>query len=295
MWHDLGKSWVSSDFTMGLEYYPDRTSDVAALPHSHGGFVFIICLGGRMDVVCSTQRYLLDKGDMVVHNVGEWHQGRYGTEQSPCNLLGLFFETSVLANFLTKTSFPCGSNLQDVRFLGKVQDPKISDLAQDLIEELCNEEFGREVLIRSLVIEVLIYTLRHCLRPTVVKRESQLSRQLPIWEMNRTMDYMDTHDRTSFSLSELCREIGASPSRFTPLFRNSTGLNPHVYFNKILVEKSRRLLQSADRSVKEVAYELGFKDDSHFCKIFRRETGTTPKSYQELSKTRQFLPSILPN
>jgi AraC family transcriptional regulator len=205
--------------------------------------------------------------------------------------LGLFFETSVLADFLTKTSFPYGSNLQNVRFLGKVQDPRISDLAQDLVEELCSEEFGRDVLIRSLVVEVLIYTLRDCLRPPLVKCESQLPRQLPIWEMNRTMDYMDTHDRTSFSLSELCKEIGTSPSRFTPLFRNSTGLTPHVYFNKILVEKSQRLLQSADRSVKEVAYELGFKDDSHFCKIFRHETRTTPKSYQELSKSRKSLPS----
>jgi AraC family transcriptional regulator len=88
--------------------------------------------------------------------------------------------------------------------------------------------------------------------------------------------------KKEFNLSELCGMIGTSASRFVPLFRNSTSLNTHVYFNKLIADRAQRLLKAGECSVKETAYELGFQNSSHFCRFFRSMVGTTPRNVQLL-------------
>jgi AraC family transcriptional regulator len=101
---------------------------------------------------------------------------------------------------------------------------------------------------------------------------------LPWVHMHRAMEYMNGHGKGAFRLSELCTDVGVSPSRFIPLFKNSAGISPHSYYNSLLVYKARRLLQVERCSTKEAAYALGFKSVSHFCALFHQLTGVTPKA-----------------
>src|SRR5581483_7601199 len=102
--------------------------------------------------------------------------------------------------------------------------------------------------------------------------------QLPWLHMHRATEYMNKYGKGAFRLSDLCGTVGLSPSRFIPLFKNSSGISPHSYYNSLIVFKARRLLQLEHMSTKEAAYALGFKNASHFCTLFHQVTGTTPKS-----------------
>jgi AraC family transcriptional regulator len=108
----------------------------------------------------------------------------------------------------------------------------------------------------------------------------ELSRgaQLPWLHMHRATEYMNARGKGLFRLSDLCASVGVSPSRFIPLFRNSSGTSPHTYYNALLVFKARRLLQLEGASTKEAAYALGFRNVSHFCSLFHQLTGVTPQS-----------------
>ena len=75
-------------------------------------------------------------------------------------------------------------------------------------------------------------------------------------------------------------DVGVSPSRFIPLFKNIAGINPHIYYNSLLVFKARRLLQLQGSSTKEAAYALGFRNVSHFCNLFHQLTGIDTQSGQ---------------
>src|SRR5687768_8546038 len=66
------------------------------------------------------------------------------------------------------------------------------------------------------------------------------------------------------------------------MFRNSTQLYPHIYFDHFLVQKAQMLLQASPASIKEVAYLLGFQNESHFCKTFRNLVGVTPNRYRHI-------------
>jgi AraC family transcriptional regulator len=105
---------------------------------------------------------------------------------------------------------------------------------------------------------------------------------------------MDGMGKKKFNTAELCRFVGTSQSRLAPLFKHSTGLNPHAYFDRVLVQKAQHLLQSNACSVKEVAYELGFLDVSYFCKVFRRIVGTSPMTYREDPTGASLIPAEAP-
>jgi AraC family transcriptional regulator len=67
-----------------------------------------------------------------------------------------------------------------------------------------------------------------------------------------------------------------SPYHFLRLFRDSSGLTPHQYLVYRRVEMAKSMLLRDDLSVAEVAQRLGFADQSHFTRHFRRLTGAPP-------------------
>lgn len=60
-----------------------------------------------------------------------------------------------------------------------------------------------------------------------------------------------------------------------------TGHSTADYLKKRLLLEAKRLLYNSSRSVKEIAYELGFEDPSYFNRFFRKNTNCTPKEFRE--------------
>ncbi|WP_187148671.1 helix-turn-helix transcriptional regulator [Methylocella silvestris] len=58
---------------------------------------------------------------------------------------------------------------------------------------------------------------------------------------------------------------------------------PHRYILSRRVAVAKRLLADGEMSVAEVASTMGFSSQSHFGRMFRQITGTTPKRYQSCS------------
>lgn len=79
---------------------------------------------------------------------------------------------------------------------------------------------------------------------------------------------------------ELARVSGLSPSRLQAVFRAVTGYPPLDYLRRLRVEAARRLLADPRLSVKEIAARTGFRDTSHFSKVFRRIDGLSPAPYR---------------
>lgn len=80
----------------------------------------------------------------------------------------------------------------------------------DLVDELQRAKAGHEIVLESLVAQILVYLFRHCLEPTMDGPRQELAPQLPAWESIRAMHYMSSHGKRDFSLAGLCAEIGSS-------------------------------------------------------------------------------------
>lgn len=77
------------------------------------------------------------------------------------------------------------------------------------------------------------------------------------------------------------RLSGLSTSRLQAVFREVTGYPPLDYLRRLRVEEARRLLADQRLSVKEIAARTGFRDTSHFSKVFRRIDGLSPAHHRD--------------
>lgn len=80
---------------------------------------------------------------------------------------------------------------------------------------------------------------------------------------------------------ELARQTGLSHSQFARRFKSVLGVPPKDYLLQVRVRHARRLLETTDRTVADVAQASGFYDHSHFSHAFRRLTGVAPAVYRE--------------
>ncbi|MCE4226187.1 GlxA family transcriptional regulator [Methylobacterium sp. C25] len=81
-------------------------------------------------------------------------------------------------------------------------------------------------------------------------------------------------------VDRLAARAGMSPRHFARLFRVETGLTPAAYVEDVRIEAVRRLLETEDAALKQVAGACGFRDADTLRRAFVRRVGTTPAEYR---------------
>ncbi|MCR4911940.1 MAG: helix-turn-helix transcriptional regulator [Bacilli bacterium] len=73
-------------------------------------------------------------------------------------------------------------------------------------------------------------------------------------------------------------------SRLSTNFKNETGINLSDYITQVKIDKAKRLLRHSNKSFTAIATYLGFSSPSHFSKVFKKCTDTTPFEYRQMHK-----------
>lgn len=77
--------------------------------------------------------------------------------------------------------------------------------------------------------------------------------------------------------------LEVSPNYLSDLLTRYTGKSTLEHIHLHIVERAKSLLWNTNKSVSEVAFDLGFEYPSHFSKIFKSNTGTSPKKFRNLN------------
>jgi AraC-like DNA-binding protein len=81
-------------------------------------------------------------------------------------------------------------------------------------------------------------------------------------------------------IQTLARRSNLSPSHLRHIFKDETGLSLTQYIKVARMQKAELLLLTTSLSVKEVMYRVGFSNESHFSRAFRRTHGLAPGKYR---------------
>lgn len=94
--------------------------------------------------------------------------------------------------------------------------------------------------------------------------------------------YIHTNYSRDLSLNDLAESVHLSPFHVARLFKQALGVSPHQYLIQVRVNSARSLLAagSGERSLAEVASAVGFADQSHLTRHFKRILGVTPKQFR---------------
>jgi AraC family transcriptional regulator len=99
---------------------------------------------------------------------------------------------------------------------------------------------------------------------------------LPRAKLVRALEYIQDQLETDLTVSGIAQAVGLSPYHFTRLFKESTGQSPYQYVVEARVRKAKKLLTTGKFTISEVAYHLGFADQSHLTRHFKRVFGLPP-------------------
>jgi AraC-like DNA-binding protein len=104
--------------------------------------------------------------------------------------------------------------------------------------------------------------------------------------LRRACDYLVEHHADNISLENLARIAALSPFHFNRLFSAQFGMPPHQFQTLVRVSRARALLREG-WSIPQTASQVGFFDQSHFNRHFKRIIGVTPGQYRVSSKNVQ--------
>jgi len=93
----------------------------------------------------------------------------------------------------------------------------------------------------------------------------------------RAVAYIQDQLDTDLTVSGIAQAVGLSPNHFTKLFKESTGQSPYQYVVEARVRKAKELLTTAKFTISEAAHQVGFVDQSHLTRHFKRVFGLPPR------------------
>ena len=82
-------------------------------------------------------------------------------------------------------------------------------------------------------------------------------------------------------LAEIAEALHVSPSYLHATFKRSVGATPARIVTARRIDKAKRLIAAGEKSMLEIALEVGFCSQSHFNKVFLKECGITPATYKK--------------
>ena len=100
--------------------------------------------------------------------------------------------------------------------------------------------------------------------------------------INKVISYLYTHLENHLSLEEIALDLNISTGYLSSCFKKNMGTSVMSYFKKIKIDRSKTLLLDSNKSILEISTLLGFCDQCHFSKIFKTETGVTPREWRNL-------------
>lgn len=99
--------------------------------------------------------------------------------------------------------------------------------------------------------------------------------------LTRVESWLDEHYAADASLGAAARVVGLNAKYFSKFFHEKTGLYFSDWVRSIRIEKAMQRMRAGDCCITTVAFDVGFNDLRTFERVFKKQTGLTPRAYRE--------------
>lgn len=107
-------------------------------------------------------------------------------------------------------------------------------------------------------------------------------------EILRVQEWIDKHYAEAVTLDQMSLIASVSERTLKRRFQRALRTSPNVYLQKVRIDKAKKRLLTTERSVKTIAYEVGYENVSFFVRLFTRFAGQTPAQWRKAVKAEGY-------
>lgn len=269
------------------EVYPPQDHPTRYLFNTHNGRILneyqllYITKGKGAFTSRSGGKWPLKEGSMFLLFPGEWHtympDQETGWNEYWIGFEGRIMEEWVKNGFFSKENpvFNIGMNEEMIALYKRaamIADAQEANYQQALSGIACN------------LISMCLYLSRN-----KDFNRSNIAQQINIAKIA-------VHENIcTITPEKLADSACMSYSRFRKIFKEYTGFAPSQYIREVRLNMAKEMLTNTCKSIKEIAFELGYENKDYFFSVFRKFTGTTPISYRRHTQGESLPPPPIQN
>lgn len=250
--------------------------------HFHNQYEIYYLFSGERYYFIEDKIYHIKPGTLILIDKNILHKTKDSTKLD---------HLRTLINF-SKNYFPSSPHIDELlnniftknnRVLELLQADRqyVEDLINKMIREIQNKAIGYEIAIQSLFMEFLVFIRRYV-------EENQNNTPIdptPMHEkISEIVHYINNNYKKDLSLPLISQKFYISQYYLSRGFKQGTGFTFIEYLNSIRVREAQRLLRETDNKVIDIMGQVGFKNISHFGRVFKEITNFSPLSYRKLNK-----------
>ncbi len=207
-------------------------------------------------------------GDIVIVPANIGHKAAWDAEG---DFIILGIETKNFARAVDESAEP--EQVQLIPHFA-TPDPLVLQIGLVIKNVLENNPSGSRLYAQTMVNALTVHLLEHysARKPKIKEYTNGLSKR----QLTQIIEYIRNNLDKDLGLNELASLLQMSPHYFCHLFKQSMGMTPHQYVIQTRVNRAKELLLMGKYSIAQIAFIVGFANQSHLNRHFKKLFGVTP-------------------
>jgi AraC family transcriptional activator of pobA len=156
---------------------------------------------------------------------------------------------------------------------------RIVQAMQKIVSEFNQNLSGKYIMLDSLVSILFVRLHRIPVRKTEFLMSKNIDNTYKIY-FRRFMQSVKMASSFKKSIAEYARELNISQGHLNRICKSIMGKSPKDISNEYFIHITKIALSNVDKSIAQVGFEFSFDDPAYFSRLFKKQTGLTPKEYR---------------
>ena len=232
--------------------------------HYHENPYFALVTNGAFTESNKKESIVCESGSLLFHNWEEVHSNEIHTELSGS------LHLEILPEWIDKF----GLDLRSVQGNFEISDPKTKADFYAIRKEYSLNDSSSQLAIDGILLQVFSRMLRS---------NKKTVREVPDWAVRAREMIYESHGR-SLSVEEIALSVNVHPVTLSKKFSEHFGMTMGKFQRSVQISRAIELMQAGKHTLMDVAFEVGFYDQSHFSKVFKEFHQMTPGEFLKIMK-----------
>lgn len=255
-------------------------------PHYHSQIEILYGISGKANVYVNNKRFKLAAGDMLfvipneVHLITTYEPTRYAVLMFYPDILYTsgydFFEIIyTLPVIMSDPEWPVFFSSEIIK------QTYIPDSVCEACSEFSEQNMGFELAVKIHIYKIFLWIMRYYNDHVQKSKHVKPVRNEDLTRLQIVFDFVDNNYTQDITISDVAKLCNVSYNYFSKNFKAVTHKNFSEYLTHIRIKAAEKLLTTTEKSVTEIAQDVGFSTTSYFISQFKKHNNVTPYSYKK--------------